>query len=181
MGFLDLWSGQKPWWNWYLIPVVKSTAVEQVVACALVTQRARVRSPAGTSFLGEVFSGFFSPVRQMSGSFRPPRSSNIIWPSLSCILIHYGRQWPEMLTRPKNLKCTYISGEFHEIRRAQLDKSTVLTSTFVPWDLFRCFMVCSDVKERVECGKQRDATAPIQSLIKLQPWFLSLRWKTWLR
>ena len=36
-----------------------SIAVEQVVACALVTQRARVRFPVGTSFLGEVFSGFF--------------------------------------------------------------------------------------------------------------------------
>ena len=36
----------------------------------------------------------------MSGSFRPPRSPNIIWPSLSSILFHYGRQWPEMLTRP---------------------------------------------------------------------------------
>ena len=37
----------------------KSTALEQVVACALVTQRARVRSPVGTGFRGEVFSGFF--------------------------------------------------------------------------------------------------------------------------
>ena len=36
-----------------------STAVEQVVACALVTQRARVRSPVRTGFLGEVFLGFF--------------------------------------------------------------------------------------------------------------------------
>ena len=36
-----------------------STAVEQVVACALAKQRARVRFPVGTSFLGEVFSGFF--------------------------------------------------------------------------------------------------------------------------
>ena len=35
------------------------TAVEQVVACALVTQRARVRSLVETGFLGEVFSGFF--------------------------------------------------------------------------------------------------------------------------
>ena len=60
-----------------------STAVEQEVACALVTQRARVRSPVGTGFLGEVFSGVFSPVRQMSGNFRPPRSPNIIWPSSS--------------------------------------------------------------------------------------------------
>ena len=57
--------------------------MEQVVACALVTQRARVRSPVGTGFLGEVFSGFSSPVRQMSGNFRPPRSPNIIWPSQS--------------------------------------------------------------------------------------------------
>ena len=47
------------------------------------------------------FRGFSSPVRLMSGNFRPPRSPNIIWPSLSPITIHYGRQWPEMLTRPK--------------------------------------------------------------------------------
>ena len=36
-----------------------STAVEKVVACAPVAQRARVRSPVRTSFLGEVFSGLF--------------------------------------------------------------------------------------------------------------------------
>ena len=36
----------------------ESTAVGQAVACAPVTQQARVRSPVGTSFLGEVF--FFS-------------------------------------------------------------------------------------------------------------------------
>ena len=54
------------------------------------------------------FRGFSSPVRWMSGSFRPSMSPNIIWPSLSSSLIlHYGRQWPEMLTRPKNLKYTY--------------------------------------------------------------------------
>ena len=33
--------------------------MEQVVACTLVMQRAQVRSPVGTSFLGEVFLGFF--------------------------------------------------------------------------------------------------------------------------
>ena len=47
-----------------------------------------------------------------------------------------------------------------------------------PWDLFKSFKVCSDTKERVGCGKQREATAPIKSLLKLQLWFLSLRWKT---
>ena len=39
--------------------IYTSTALEQVVECALVTQQARVRSPVGISFLGEVFSGFF--------------------------------------------------------------------------------------------------------------------------
>ena len=41
--------------------------------------------------------------------------------------------------------------------------------------------IFSDAKERVRCGKQRQATAPIQSPVKLQPWFLSLWWKTFLR
>ena len=53
------------------------------------------------------FRGFSSPVRPMSGNFRPPRSSNIIWPSLSSIIIHYGCQWPEMLTGPKTSNIAY--------------------------------------------------------------------------
>ena len=50
-------------------------------------------------FPGWGFFRFFLTVRQMSGIFRLPRSPNIIWPS--SIFIHYGRQWPEMLTHPK--------------------------------------------------------------------------------
>ena len=37
----------------------RSTVLGQAAAYAPVTQRARVRSSAGTGFLGEVFSGFF--------------------------------------------------------------------------------------------------------------------------
>ena len=88
LGFPDLWSGQKPWWNWYLTLVVN----------------------------------------------------------------------------------------FGEVRRAQLAKSRVLTSIML--GLLGSFKVCSDAKERMWCGKQREANAPIQSLLKLQPWFLSLRWKS---
>ena len=29
LGFLDLWSGQKPWWNWYLDPVVNFSEVQR--------------------------------------------------------------------------------------------------------------------------------------------------------
>ena len=36
-----------------------STAVDQAVSCAPVTQWARVRSPVGTSLLDDVFLGFF--------------------------------------------------------------------------------------------------------------------------
>ena len=43
------------------------------------------------------------------------------------------------------------------------------------------YKVCSEAEERVGCGKQRETTAPIKSLVKLQPWFLRLRWKTCLR
>ena len=56
------------------------------------------------------FPGFFSPVRQMSRSFMPPRSPIIIWPSsLSPLTIHYGLQLPEMLTRPKTLNIRTIT------------------------------------------------------------------------
>ena len=36
-------------------------------------------------------------------------------------------------------------------------------------------------RERAECRKQWETTALIQSLVKLQPWFLSLWWKTYLQ
>ena len=47
---------------------------------------------------------------------------------------------------------------FGEVRRAQLAKFTILNSTLVPLESFK---ICSDTKERVVCGKQREATAPI--------------------
>ena len=46
-------------------------------------------------------------------------------------------------------------------------KSTLLTFMLVPLGPFE---VCTDAKERVGCGKQREPTTPIQSLVKLQPW-----------
>ena len=43
----------------------------------------------------------------------------------------------------------------------------------MPRDLSRSFKVCSDAKESVGWGKQRQTTVAHQSLVKLQPWFLS--------
>ena len=103
-------------------PICKSTAVGRAVACAPVTQRARVRFSVGTSVLGELFSEFSLPVRQMSGSFMPRSSPNIIWPSLSTsFIIHYGRQWPEMLTRPKTLNIHIHKGytSIHHMIKSQ--------------------------------------------------------------
>ena len=47
---------------------------------------------------------------------------------------------------------------FGEVRRAQLAKSTLLTFTLVHLGYFK---ICSDAKEGVECGEQRETTAPI--------------------
>ena len=110
LGFPDLWSGQKSWWDWYLTPMVN----------------------------------------------------------------------------------------FGKIRRAQLAKSTLLTSTQLgPWDLFRSFKVCSDAKERErEWGAESHGKLPhlfipskTTTLVpefavkdrlwaELQPWCLSLQCKT---
>ena len=49
-------------------------------------------------------------------------------------------------------------GDFGEVRRAQLAKSTFLTSLLVPLGSLK---VCSDDKERMGCGKTTGATAPI--------------------
>ena len=60
---------------------------------------------------------------------------------------------------------------FGEFRSAQLAKSTLLTSRLVPLGSFQIFNFCSEAKEREreECGKRRNATAPIQFQVKLQP------------
>ena len=47
---------------------------------------------------------------------------------------------------------------FAEVRRAQLAKSTLLTSTL---GTLGSFQICSDAKERMGCGKQQEAIAPI--------------------
>ena len=49
---------------------------------------------------------------------------------------------------------------FGEVRKAQLAKSTLLTSSLVP---LGSFQICLDVKEGVECGREREATVPIHT------------------
>ena len=107
---------------------LESTAVEQVVAFSLVMQRARVRSPVGTGFLGEVFSGFFLTCKTNVRKLQAPRSPNIIWPSLSSsLIIHYGHQRPEMLTRPKTLNIdTYKNdrrGHYSNIMKMEMGRT----------------------------------------------------------
>ena len=66
---------------------------------------------------------------------------------------------------------------FGKVRRAQLEKSTLLTSSLVPLGSFQIFEGLSDAKEsgvRKVMGSYRTYS----SLVKLQPKFLSLQWKT---
>ena len=62
-----------------------SMAVEQAVACTPVTQWARVRYPVGRSFLGEVFSVFFSPQNKSLEALLPHDFPNITWLLLSSL------------------------------------------------------------------------------------------------
>ena len=79
-------------------------------------------------------------------------------------------------SKQKNLLYLTPVVNFGEVRRASYP-NPFSPPRWCPWDLFRCFKVCSDAQERVGCRKQREGTA-IKSLVELQPWFLSLRWKT---
>ena len=68
----------------HICQVHQSTAMGQVVACAPVTQRARVRFPVGTSFLGEVFSGFFLTCKTCQEALGPKAPEY----HLAIIIIH---------------------------------------------------------------------------------------------
>ena len=89
--------------------------------------------------------------------------------------------------------CSFIF-HFGEVRRAQLAKTTLLTSTLMPWDLFRSFKVYSDAKEsgvRKTAGSYRIYSNPgktaalvpkfeVQDLpsAELQPRFRRLQLRT---
>ena len=64
---------------------------------------------------------------------------------------------------------------FGEVRRAQLAKSTLLNSMLMPLGFSDLLRSVQMLKRERGCGKQQEATATIQSLVKLQPWFQSLR------
>ena len=55
-----------------------TTAVEQAVTGASITEWPRVRSPVGTSFVGEVFWGFFLTCKTYQEVLAPNDSPNII-------------------------------------------------------------------------------------------------------
>ena len=90
LGFPDLWSRKKPWWNWYLIPVVN----------------------------------------------------------------------------------------FCEVRGARLAKSTLLTSTLVPFGSSQDLLMSVQMLKREWDTENNGSYRTYSYVLKLQPWFLSLRWKT---
>ena len=65
---------------------------------------------------------------------------------------------------------------FSEVQRAQLAKSTLLTSTWCSWDLFRS-LISVQMLTRVWDAETTGNYRTYPSLVKLQPGILSLRWK----
>ena len=80
----------------------------QAAARAPVTQRVRVRSPIGTVSWVRFFRGFSSPVRQMSGSFSPPKFPEYHL-AIIIIIAHHSLRAPMTwdVDAPLNLKYTY--------------------------------------------------------------------------
>ena len=75
------------------------------------------------------FRGFSSPVRQMSGNFRPTKSPNIIWPSLSSFHLRLvGNCFPN-----PRIRCSYYS-----ILRICSIKNTLLSNKFLPKSRLSC-------------------------------------------
>ena len=64
------------------------------------------------------------------------RSPNIIWPSSPSLIIHYGRQWPEMLTRPKTLNIQNI----HTLSVTEADSQPNIVSHY--GQVYRSQEVC---------------------------------------
>ena len=84
---------------------------------------------------------------------------------------------PDLVKKPWwNWYLNPCGKNFDEVRMAKLAKSTLLTTTLVPWDLFRSFKVCSDAEES-GVRKAKGSYRTYSSLVKLQSGFLSLRWK----
>ena len=101
-------------------------------------------------------------------------------------LIHGCEWWfgfPDLWSGQKPCWYWYLTPvvKFCEVRRAKLVKSTLLTSTRSPGNFSYLIRSAQIRKREWGCGRQREATAHIKFLVKLQPWFLSLRWKTYLR
>ena len=71
--------------------------MEQAVACAIVTQRARVRSPVGTSFLDEVFPWFFPTCKT---NVRKLEALTVPEYHLATITIHH-----HFITGANDLRC----------------------------------------------------------------------------
>ena len=68
-------------------------------------------------------------------------------------------------------------GEFRWSPEGPVSKSTLFASTLVCLGSFRSFKVCSNAKES-GVWKATGSYSTYLSLVKLQPWFLSLRYKT---
>ena len=89
------WSPPHRW-----SPVINKlfTAVGQAVACAPFTQRARVRSPVGTGFLGEVFFAVFPHLSDNCRETLGPLGPQISFGR------HYHYQW-SFITSANDLRC----------------------------------------------------------------------------
>ena len=154
--FLDLWSGQKPCWHERLTMWCRWSACD--VSEARLEELENEQWWRWSDGRVDKWGSAHSATLLTSLYLRQRHFTNVTWRDT-----HSCCNW--YLTPVVN---------FGEVCSAQLAKSTFLTSTFVPWNLFRSFKVCSDAKERVRCRNQRDLFIPSKTATLV----LNMQWNT---
>ena len=82
----------------------------------------------------------------------------IEWPEYFSTNILYFVYWQNVVFYISYTRYLTLTVNFGEVRRAQLAKSTLLTSTLVPPGIFSHLLMSVQMLKRVGCRKQREAT-----------------------
>ena len=156
----DLWSDQKPWWNWYLTPVVNFGEVRraQLAKSTLLTSTLQRWCP------WDLFRSFKMLKREWgekSNGKLPrlfiPRKTAILVPEFAVEDLPSSKLQPLSLSFQRNI-CLW---EELQPWFPSLQWKTFLWAELQPWLLSLQWKTCL--------------------WAELQPWFLSLRWKTCFR
>ena len=160
--------------GYYLLSFILYLKLLRMFAHSLVRRNIRHLSKAETYIF---WNGdwFFAIETKKSRPLLRQKFNIIIYLNITEYITNVGEGrlgFPDLWSDKKNPDWTV---NFGEVRRTQLAKYTILSSTLVPLGLFQIFKVCWDARERE--SRVQKATGSYRTylyLVKLRPWFLNL-------